>query len=68
MRAARDNRDAAALLLVLWAIAVLSFAVLWVADLVGIELESGAANAKRLAARRITLSGVSLGMHPRVTR
>ena len=58
----------AALLLVLWAIAVLSFAVLWVADLVGLELESGAAGAKRLAARQIALSGVALGQHPQVTR
>ncbi len=68
MRAAPDNRRAAALLLVLWAIAVLSFAVLWVADLVGLELEAGSADAKRLAARQIALSGVALGMHPRVTR
>jgi len=58
----------AALLLVLWAIAVLSFAVLWVADLVGVELESGAAGAKRLAARQIALSGVAFGLHPQVTR
>ncbi|MEX1110172.1 MAG: hypothetical protein WEB31_00070 [Chthoniobacterales bacterium] len=58
----------AALLLVLWAIAVLSFALLWVADLVGLELESGAADAKRLAARQIALSGVALGLHPQVTR
>lgn len=58
----------AALLLVLWAIAVLSFAVLWVADLVGLELESGAAGAKRLAARQIALSGVAFGLHPQVTR
>jgi general secretion pathway protein K len=59
---------AAALLLVLWAIAVLSFSVLWVADLVSIELDSGAADAKRLAARQIALSGLALGMHPQVTR
>jgi general secretion pathway protein K len=65
---ARHNRDAAALLLVLWAIAVLSFAVLWVADLVGIELESGAADAKRLTARQIAVSGVALATHPQVTR
>ena len=58
----------AALLLVLWAIAVLSFSVLWVADLVNIELESGAAEARGLRARQIALSGVALGMHPRVSR
>ena len=68
MRSIRQANRAAALLLVLWAIAVLSFAVLWVADLVGIELDSGAADAKRLAARQIALSGVALGMHPQVTR
>jgi general secretion pathway protein K len=68
MRSPGHRHRAAALLLVLWAIAVLSFAVLWVADLVGIELDSGAADAKRLAARQIALSGVALGMHPRVTR
>jgi general secretion pathway protein K len=68
MRSPGHRNRAAALLLVLWAIAVLSFAVLWVADLVGIELDSGAADAKRLAARQIALSGVALGMHPRVTR
>jgi type II secretory pathway component PulK len=64
----RQPPRAAALLLVLWAIAVLSFALLWVADLVGTELDSGAAEAKRLAARQIALSGVALGLHPQVTR
>jgi type II secretory pathway component PulK len=68
MRKTRPSQRAAALLLVLWAIAVLSFAVLWVADLVGLELESGASGAKRLAARQIALSGVALGLHPQVTR
>jgi len=68
MKVTRQPPRAAALLLVLWAIAVLSFAVLWVADLVGIELDSGAAEAKRLAARQIALSGVALGLHPQVTR
>jgi type II secretory pathway component PulK len=63
-----SNSRGAALLLVLWAIAVLSFAVLWVADLVGIEQDSGSADARNLAARQIALSGVALGMHPRVTR
>ena len=68
MRTSHQDNRAAALLLVLWAIAVLSFSVLWVADLVSIELDSGAADAKRLAARQIALSGVALGMHPQVTR
>jgi type II secretory pathway component PulK len=68
MKPPRAAARGAALLLVLWAIAVLSFAVLWVADLVGLELESGAAGAKRLAARQIALSGVAFGLHPQVTR
>jgi general secretion pathway protein K len=64
----RMKSAGAALLLVLWAIAVLSFAVLWVADLVGIEQESGSADARNLSARQIALSGLALGMHPQVTR
>ena len=64
----RMKSAGAALLMVLWAIAVLSFAVLWVADLVGIEQESGSADARNLSARQIALSGLALGMHPRVTR
>lgn len=57
-----------ALLLVLWAVAILSFAVLWVADLVNIELVAGAAEARNMAARQLALSGVALGVHPQVTR
>ncbi len=56
----------AALLLVLWAIAVVSFAVVWLADVVNLELESGAAGAAGLRARQIALSGVALGLHPQV--
>jgi len=68
MNLTRHKSAGAALLLVLWAIAVLSFAVLWVADLVGIEQQSGSAGARNLNARQIALSGLALGMHPRVTR
>lgn len=63
-----DHRRGAALLLVLWAITVLSFSVLWVSSLVNVELQSGAADAKGLRARLIALSGVALGLHPSVTR
>jgi len=62
-----DSRGAA-LLLVLWAIAILSFAVLWVADLVNIELAVRSADSRGMAARQIALSGVALGLHPQVTR
>ena len=68
MRTKTHGIYGAALLLVLWAIAVLSFSVLWVADLVSIELDSGSADAKRLAARQMALTGLALGMHPQVTR
>ena len=61
------NRGAA-LLLVLWAIAILSFAVLWVADLVNLELDAKSAGSRGLAARLLALSGVALGLHPQVTR
>jgi len=68
MRTPRPCTSGAALLLVLWAIAVLSFSVLWVANLVTIDLESRASDARRLAARQLALSGVALASHPRVTR
>jgi len=61
-------RQGAALLLVLWAIAILSFAVVWVADLVNLNLAARSADARRMAARQIALSGVALGLHPLVTR
>lgn len=54
----------AALLLVLWAIAVISFSVLWLADLVNLELETGTSEAAGLRTRQIALSGVAIGMHP----
>ncbi len=62
------RRRGAALLLVLWAIAILSFAVVWVADLVNLNLAARSADARRMAARQIALSGVALGLHPLVTR
>lgn len=69
MRKTRHSGDrAAAMLLVLWAIAILSFAVLWVADLVNLELASKSADSRGMAARQIALSGVALGLHPQVTR
>ena len=65
---ARVSTLGAALLLVLWAVAILSFAVLWVADLVNLELAAKSADARGMAARQIALSGVALGLHPQVTR
>lgn len=68
MSTLRQSCRGAALLLVLWAIAVLSFSVLWVSNLVNSDMEAGAADAKGLRARQIALSGVALGLHPKVTR
>lgn len=68
MRFPHQPRCGAALLLVLWAVAILSFAVLWAADLVNIELSTGSTESKGMAARQLALSGVALGLHPQVTR
>ena len=68
MKKKSPSARGAALLLVLWAIAILSFAVLWVADLVNLELATKSAEARGMAARQIALSGVALGLHPQVTR
>lgn len=54
----------AALLLVLWAIAVVSFAVLWLADVVNLELQGASSSSAGLRARQIALSGVAIGLHP----
>jgi len=68
MKKAPSSTRAAALLLVLWAIAILSFAVLWVADLVNLELAAKSADSRGMAARQIALSGVAIGLNPQVTR
>jgi len=56
----------AALMLVLWAIAVVGFAVVWLAGIVGTELETGAMDSSGLRARQIAVSGVAIGLHPQV--
>lgn len=58
------QRTGAALLLVLWAIAVVSFAVLWLADVVNLELQGATSSSAGLRARQIALSGVAIGLHP----
>ncbi len=63
-----NRRRGAALLLVLWAIAIISFAVVWVANVVNLELETGTSEAAGLRARTIALTGVALGLHPAVKR
>lgn len=64
----RGQARGAALLLVLWAITVISFAVLWMADVVNLELETTISDSAGLRARQIAVSGVALGLHPQVER
>ena len=58
----------AALLLVLWAITVISFSVLWMANVVNLELETTVSDSAGMTARQIAVSGVALGLHPQVKR
>ena len=58
----------AALLLVLWAITVISFSVLWMANVVNLELETTVSDSAGLTARQIAVSGVAMGLHPQVKR
>jgi len=64
----RTTISGAALLLVLWAITVISFAVLWAANVVNLELETTISDSVGLRARQIAVSGVALGLHPQVKR
>ena len=64
----RSAISGAALLLVLWAITVISFAVLWAANVVNLELETTISDSAGLRARQIAVSGVALGLHPQVKR
>jgi len=64
----RSTTSGAALLLVLWAITVISFAVLWAANVVNLELETTISDSAGLRARQIAVSGVALGVHPQVKR
>ena len=64
----RSTTLGAALLLVLWAITVISYAVLWAANVVNLELETTISDSAGLRARQIAVSGVALGVHPQVKR
>jgi type II secretory pathway component PulK len=47
---------------------VISFAVLWMANVVNLELETTVSDSAGLRARQIAVSGVALGLHPQVKR
>jgi type II secretory pathway component PulK len=55
-----------ALLLSLWCVAVLSITVLAVARLVQNDVEDASRENKRFEARELALSGIALGMHPKI--
>ncbi len=67
-RRTRRKSPGAALLLVLWAIAVVSFVVVWLASMIDLEMQTGASETSGLKARMLALSGVALGLHPQVNR
>jgi type II secretory pathway component PulK len=57
---------ASALLLSLWCVAVLSITVLSVATLVQRDVDEAGRDNRRFEARELALSGVALGMHPKI--
>jgi general secretion pathway protein K len=60
------TRQASALLLSLWALTVLSFAILGAASIINIRLDESIAREREARAFQLALSGVSLAMHPNV--
>ncbi len=52
----------------MWAIALLSFAVLWMARVVDLEMDAAAGDARGFRGRELALSGVALGLHPGIER
>lgn len=57
-----------ALLLTLWCVAVLSVTVLAVARMVQRDLDVEGLEARRFEARQLALTGIALGMNPRIER
>lgn len=60
------RKDASALLLSLWCVAVLSITVLAVARLVQQDVDDAGRENRRFEARELALSGIALGMHPKI--
>jgi type II secretory pathway component PulK len=61
-----NRRAASALLLALWCVAVLSITVLSVATLVQRDVEDAGRENRRFEARELALTGIALGMHPKI--
>ena len=62
----RRHLSGSALLLVLWAVAVLSITVLAVARVVRSDVDDASLQNRRFEARELALTGVALGMHPKI--
>lgn len=60
------TRSGTALFLVLWALLVVSVALIVAVRLVEFDLESESIAAKRFAARQLALSGIAIASHPQV--
>jgi Type II secretory pathway, component PulK len=64
----RLRRKGSALLLTLWCVAVLSVTVLAVARMVRRDVDIEGLEARRFEARQLALTGIALGMNPRIER
>jgi type II secretory pathway component PulK len=61
-------RGGSALLLTLWCVAVLSVTILAVARMVQRDVDVEGLEARRFEARQLALTGIALGMNPRIER
>ncbi|MDD5261483.1 MAG: type II secretion system protein GspK [Methylacidiphilales bacterium] len=62
------RRKGSALLIVLWAIAIMSAAILGVVEFVNIGFDEAATKGKDFRALQLAESGIALGLHPKVRK
>lgn len=68
VRAGHAGINASALLLVLWAVTMMSMTILGVVEYVRYDLEETASMEKDFRARQLAESGIAIGLHPIVRR
>ncbi len=61
-------RSGSALVLTLWAVAILSVMIVTLARVVDLDLESSSLATKRFEARELALTGIAYGMNPQIER
>lgn len=61
-------RTGSALVLTLWAVAILSVMIVTLARLVDVDLEASSLASKRFEARELALTGIAYGMNPQIKR